>query len=260
MTTDRRIGIFGWGVVAPKTPDVGAFERNLERTGSWLSPFTGFGPSNFLVGEPEFAFENYRPWFDQRFPPARFAQVSDKMGPMVKYAIGAFIQSLEQNRGIDAYLSSLGTRCHVYIGTGLGDITVTQAEALRYERALRKWNEFWASDERCAALRAHRGGAVDPTAPDDPGEFAPGSEEWVDAKHDWEEYWAAQSESLRQYLKEAAAIQSEPVPPSSGSAKLSTIRQKLNRIRALNKHWGNFKAFILFCFDVCQMYDSFRRD
>lgn len=238
MENGRRIGIFGWGVVAPKTPDIGAFEKNLERSGSWLSPFEGFGPSNFLVGEPEFTFESYKPWFDARFPPARFAQVGEKMGPMVKYAIGAFIQSLGQNRGIDAYLTSLGTRCHVYIGTGLGDITVTQTEALRYERALRKWNEFWASDQRCAALRKHRGGEPDPTAPADPGEFAPGSEEWVDAKHDWEEYWAAQSDTLRQYLKEAAAIQSEPVPPSSGSAKLSMIRQKLNRIRALNKHWA----------------------
>ena len=238
MATNRRIGIFGWGVVAPKTPDIGAFEKNLERTGTWLTPFEGFGPSNFLVGEPEFAFEHYKPWFDQRFPPARYAQVNDKMGPMVKYAIGAFIQSLEQNRGIDAYLSSLGTRCHVYIGTGLGDITVTQGEALRYERALRKWNEFWASDQRCSALRAHRSGRADPTAPADPAEFAPGSEEWIDAKHDWETYWAGQSDGLAQYLKEAAAIQSEPVPPSSGSAKLSTIRQKLNKIRALNKQWG----------------------
>ena len=238
METARRIGIFGWGVVAPKTPDIGSFEKNLERTGSWLSPFTGFGPSNFLVGQPEFAFDAYKPWFDQRFPPARYAQVNDKMGPMVKYAIGAFIQSLGQNPGIEPYLSGLGTRCHVYIGTGLGDITVTQQESLRYERALRKWNEFWASDERCAALRKHRSGESDPTAPADPSEFAPGSEEWVDAKHDWEEYWAAQSDSLRQYLKEAAAIQAEPVPPSSGSAKLSTIRQKLNKIRALNKQWA----------------------
>jgi 3-oxoacyl-[acyl-carrier-protein] synthase II len=238
MDTPKRIGIFGWGVVAPKTPDIATFEKNLESTGTWLSRFEGFGPSNFLVGEPQFAFDTYKPWFDQRFPPARFAQVNDKMGPMVKYAIGAFIQSLGQNPGLEPYLSGLGTRCHVYIGTGLGDITVTQQESLRYERALRKWNEFWASDERCAALRKHRGGEPDPTAPADPSEFAPGSEEWVDAKHDWEEHWAAQSEGLHQYLKEAAAIQSEPVPPSSGSAKLSMIRQKLSRIRALNKQWG----------------------
>src|SRR5690349_2530549 len=201
MEQARRIGIFGWGVVAPRTPDIAAFERNLEHAGSWLSPFSGFGPSNFLVGEPEFEFERYRAWFDQRFPPARFAQVNEKMGPMVKYAIGAFIQSLEQNPGIEACLSALGTRCHVYIGTGLGDITVTQQETLKYDRALRRWNEFWAAPVRCAALRAHQGGQPDPTAPADPAEFAPGSEEWVDAKHEWEAYWAAQSDALRQYLQ-----------------------------------------------------------
>src|SRR5207248_4820919 len=37
---------------------------------------------------------------------------------------------------------------------------------------------------------------------------------------------------------EAAAIQGEAVPPSSTSAKLSSIRQKLNKIRSLNKKWG----------------------
>jgi 3-oxoacyl-(acyl-carrier-protein) synthase len=160
------------------------------------------------------------------------------MGPMVKYAIGAFIQSLGQNPGLEAYLQSLGIGCHVYLGTGLGDITVTQTEALRYERALRKWNEFWAAPGRCAALREHAAGNPDPDTPDDPAEFAPGSEDWIDAKHDWEQYWAARSDGLHQYLKEAAAIQGEPVPPSSGSAKLSSIRQKLNKIRALNKHWA----------------------
>ena len=49
-----RIGVFGWGIVAPRSPDVGAFERNLERAGSWLEPFDGFGPDNFLVGRPDF--------------------------------------------------------------------------------------------------------------------------------------------------------------------------------------------------------------
>jgi len=238
MEKGRRIGIFGWGVVAPKTPDISAFERNLERTESWLSPFDGFGPSNFLAGQPEFEFEGYRAWFDERFPPARYAQLGDKMGPMVKYAIGAFIQALAQNRGLEPYLQSLGTRCHVYIGTGLGDITVTQEQAQAFDRALHKWNEFWAAPERCAALGSHRGGRPDPGAPPDPAAFAPGSEAWIDAKHDWEAYWAAHSDGLRQYLKEAAAIQSEPVPPSSGSAKLGSIRQKLSRIRALNTKWG----------------------
>jgi 3-oxoacyl-(acyl-carrier-protein) synthase len=238
MTERKRIGIFGWGLVAPKSPDVDAFERNLERSDTWLSPFDGFGPSNFLVGVPEFDFDAYRGWFDERFPPAKFAQLKEKMGPMVQYSIGAFIQSLTQNQGIEQYLQSLGTKCHVYVGTGLGEMTVQHDASLQYERAWRRWNEFWAAPERCAALRAHTDGAADPAAPSDPEEFAIGSEAWIEAKHAWETFWAAKSNALQDYLTEAASIQAEPVPPSSGSAKLSTIRQKLNKIRALNKKWG----------------------
>src|SRR5438105_4390862 len=238
MDARKRIGVFGWGVVAPKSPDIAAFERNLERADTWLEPFRGYGPSNFLVGYPEFDFEAYHAWFDERFPPAKFAQLKDKMGPMVQFTIGAFIQSLSQNRGIETYLQSLGTQCHVYVGTGLGEITVTYEQCLAFDRAMRKWNEFWASPERCAALRAHIDGDRDPAAPGDPEEFPIGSEDWIEAKHAWETYWAQKSDGLRQYLDEAAGIQGEPVPASSGSAKLSTIRQKLNRIRALNKKWA----------------------
>src|SRR5213593_2468254 len=238
MTERKRVSIFGWGVVAPKSPNIQAFERNLEQADSWLTPFRGYGQSNFLVGDPEFDFETYHEWFDQRFPPAKFSQLADKMGPMAKFAIGGFIQSLQQNPGIETYLQSLKTRCHIYVGTGLGDITITEREALNHERAVRRWNEFWAAPERCSALRAHLDGDADPAAPSEPDEFTIGSEEWIEAKYDWEEFWAAKSDGLRRYLVEAAAIQGEPVPASSGSAKLTSIRQKLSRIRALNKKWG----------------------
>lgn len=237
MSNRRKVGIFGWGLVAPKSPDIATFERNLESTDTWLSPFTGFGPSNFLVGYPEFDFETYHAWFDQRFPPAKFGQLKDKMGPMVQYAIGAFIQALGQNPGIEEYLQSLGIKAHVYVGTGLGEMTVLHQEAVAYEKSQRRWNEFWAAPERCAALRAHVDGAGE-GVPRNPSELTLGSEDWIEAKYDWETYWAAKSDALEEYLAEARVIHGEPVPPSSGSAKLSSIRQKLNRIRALNKKWG----------------------
>jgi 3-oxoacyl-[acyl-carrier-protein] synthase II len=236
--TRKRIGVFGWGVVAPKSPNIDVFERNLEGAGSWLTPFREYGPSNFLVGYPEFDFETYHDWFGERFPPAKFSQLDDKMGPMVKYAIGAFIQSLGQNRGIEQYLQSLGTKCHIYVGTGIGDIGVIDEQSIILDRAMRRWNEFWAAPERCAALRTHVDGTRDPAAPRDPEEFPVGSEDWIDAKHAWEAFWTGKSDGLLHYLTEAATIQGEPVPPSSGSAKLTTIRQKLNKIRALNKKWG----------------------
>jgi 3-oxoacyl-(acyl-carrier-protein) synthase len=238
MSDRKRIGIFGWGLVAPKSPDVATFEANLENADSWLEPFDGYGPSNFIVGNPDFNFDTYRPWFDERFPPAKFSQLKDKMGPMVQYAIGSFIQSLTQNPGIEQYLQSLGTKCHVYVGTGLGEVTVTHQEALNLDRAQHRWNEFWAAPERCSALRQHQSGDTDPNAPADPSTLPIGSEAWIEGKRDWETYWAAKSDGLASYLSEAAAIQAEPVPPSSGSAKLSIIRQKLNRIRALNKQWS----------------------
>ena len=237
MGERKRVGIFGWGIVAPKSPNIEAFASNLQRADTWLEPYQGYGPSNFLVGNPEFDFDSYRPWFDERFPPAKFAQLKEKMGPMVQFAMGAFIQSLEQNRGIETYLQSLGIACHIYVGTGLGELTVTHQQSMLFDRAMRRWNDFWAAPERCAALREHREGKRDPNAPTDPATYAPGSEEWIDAKHEWESYWAARSDSLLQYLAEARSIHGEPVPP--GSAKLSSIRQKLNKIRKLNEKWGN---------------------
>jgi len=237
MGERKRIGVFGWGVVAPKSPDIGAFERNLAVGGTWLEPFRGYGQSNFLVGYPEFDFDRYRPWFDERFPPAKFSQLKDKMGPMVQYAMGSFIQSLSQNPGIESYLQSLGTKCHVYVGTGLGELTITYDESQRFGRAMNRWNEFWSAPERCSALRLHRDSEPDPHAPPDPSTFELGSEAWIEAKRTWQSYWAERSDGLSEYLAEARAIQSEPVPPSSGSAKLSSIRQKLNKIRALNRKW-----------------------
>jgi 3-oxoacyl-(acyl-carrier-protein) synthase len=236
------VGVFGWGIVAPKSPDIETFARNLEVGGSWLTPFRGFGPSNFLVGEPEFDFERYRPWFDERFPPAKFAQLKDKMGPMVHFALGAFIQALGQNPGLDQYLQSLGTKAHVYVGTGIGELTIIHAQSRIFDRAIHRWNEFWAAPERCEPLRRHLDGTKDPDAPRDPGELRLGSEEWIEAKYAHEAYWMAKSDALQEYLAEARTIQSEPVPPSTAGAganvKLTTIRQKLHRIRQLNKKWG----------------------
>lgn len=239
MKEKPRIGVFGWGIVAPKSPDIDTFARNLLKSESWLAAFEDFGPSNFLVGEPEFDFERYRPWFDQRFAPSKYSQLNEKMGPMTKYAIASFIQSLTQNPGIEEYLQGLGTQCHVYVGTGLGELTVQHEQSVRYERALRRWNSFWADPERNTALRAHLAGEGDAAdAPTSPDEFDIGSDDWLDARNDWNAYWAAHSDGLARYLEEAAAIQAEPVPPSAGTAKLGSIRQKLSRIKVLNKAWG----------------------
>src|ERR1700716_752409 len=78
-TKRARIGVFGWGIVAPKSPNIDAFARNLEVSESWLTPFEGFGPSNFLVGQPDFDFNDYRAWIDQRFAPRHYQNLKEKM-------------------------------------------------------------------------------------------------------------------------------------------------------------------------------------
>src|SRR3954469_23460615 len=102
-----RFGIFGWGVVAPKSPDVEAFAKNLESSETWLAPFNGFGPDNFLVGTPQFQFDHYKPWIDQRFTPRQYQTLKEKMDLPTLYAIGAFIQSLRQNPEIETALREL---------------------------------------------------------------------------------------------------------------------------------------------------------
>src|SRR4029079_16673512 len=67
----RRVGIFGWDIVAPRSPNIAAFADNLSSSESWLEPFNGFGPDNFLVGIPQFFFEDFQGWMHGRFPPAR---------------------------------------------------------------------------------------------------------------------------------------------------------------------------------------------
>ena len=143
----------GGGIVAPKSPNIEAFAENLACSDSWLDSFDGFGQNTFLVGTPAFDFADYRAWIDARFPPSRFPQLTSKMDPFALYAIGAFIQSLGQNPGIEEVLRELGPEAHVYIGTGLGAFGAISEASVALDRAQRIWDRFWADPERCEPLR-----------------------------------------------------------------------------------------------------------
>jgi 3-oxoacyl-[acyl-carrier-protein] synthase II len=139
-----RIGVFGWGIVAPKSPNIETFRHNLASSESWLTPFNGFGPDNFLVGTPEFDFGDYQAWVGERFAPRHFQRLVDKMDYPSLYAVGAFIQSLGQNPGIEQVLQELKSQAHVYVGTGLGSLhTIHEASVTLYE-AQARWDRFWA--------------------------------------------------------------------------------------------------------------------
>lgn len=233
----RRVGIFGWGVVAPRSRNIEAFEKNLASSESWLSSFNGYGPDNFLVGMPEFDFTEYKPWVDARFPASRFAQLEKKMGWPVKYAVGAFIQSLAQNPGLEQELQALGTQAHVYVGTGLGDLPTQYNISLGLYRAQRKWNRFWSAPERNGALRRWLE-AREPLEGLPPEPSAVAESEREEAEEAWWSYWAQRSPELREYLEEQRQIEALAVEGTVESAKLAVIKEKRSRNAALQKKWG----------------------
>ncbi|HLJ45524.1 MAG TPA: beta-ketoacyl synthase N-terminal-like domain-containing protein [Bryobacteraceae bacterium] len=110
-------------------------------------PFNGFGPDNFLAGTPDFCFEDYKGWINKRFAPRHFQNLKEKMWFPSLYAIGGFIQALEQNPGMEAELKALGTRAHVYIGTGLGNLGTISDATLVLHEAQARWDAFWKDRE-----------------------------------------------------------------------------------------------------------------
>ena len=242
----KRIGIFGWGIVAPKSPDVASFEKNLISGETWLEPFNGFGPDNFLVGNPQFDFSAYKEWIDQRFEPRKYAQLDAKMGNMVKYAIGAFIQALGQNPGIEEKLQELRTQTHIYVGTGLGDLATNFRIGRDYFRAQRRWKRFWCQAEHNPLLAEFRaaGPAVqnrmrrEMGVPDDPVQLGKQDEHYEEAVDEWLDFWVRESPSLQDYLSRLREIESEGIGEDIDKGKGSVIRRKASARRKLNAHYG----------------------
>ncbi len=241
MPSRRRIGVFGWGIVAPKSPNVDAFADNLAAGGSWLEPFNGFGPDNFLVGRPDFDFHAYKAWIDAHFPPGRYPQLVEKMDKPTQFAIGAFIQALGQNPGIEAELRSLGTFAHVYVGTGLGALGTTAEAALELNRSQRAWDRFWAEPERNTALKtwlwkSETDRRADPDVPLPP-EMAPPSER-DRAEETWWHYWASRSPQLQEFLAALREIEALAVQGDVAAGKMSVMKEKERRRKRLQREWG----------------------
>lgn len=247
MSARPRLGIFGWGVVAPKSSNVDEFRRNLRSSTTWMEPFAGFGPSNFLVGVPKFDVADYRSWIEDRFKPARFSQFTKHTNDTVRYAVGAFIQALGQNPGLEQVLQDLGQETHIYLGTGVGDLPTMYDVSVGYYRAQRRWDRFWGAPERCRLRRDYEAAGESKRAamrqehglPDDPTGMADEDGDAREAAHDaWEAAWAARSEALGEYLAEARRIQSEGLTGEIDVAKESVIKRKITETRKLNRKYG----------------------
>ena len=210
--------------VAPKSPDIDAFAHNLAGSASWLAPFEGFGPNNFLAGTPDFQFARYQPWIDGRFAPRQYQMLLEKMDLPTQFALGAFIQALGQNPGLEQELQSLGSAAHVYIGTGIGNIDTVYRASIELYRAQRRWDRFWSEPERNSALRAS-------------GELPPAGAD-PDAEAAWRSLWMERSPELSEYLAELAAIEEVIIDSDNIEvAKLSTIREKEKRRGRLDEKW-----------------------
>lgn len=228
-----RIAVFGWGIVAPASATVEEFGRNLERAESWLGPFNGFGPDNFLVGTPKCDFELYRPWIDARFPPGRYTQLLEKTDPSTRYALAAFIQALSQNPGIGAALRELGAEAHVYVASCLGAVPTQHAASIAYYRAQRKWNHHFSTPVHNAALRAYLAGGAPPhEMPRDPS-TCPDAADPDELLEAWEAFWCAHSDELKEYLAELRSIESLSVAGDVEAGKLRVLRDKRRRRAAL---------------------------
>ena len=199
-----------------------------------MTPFNGFGPDNFLAGMPTFDFEDYRPWIDARFAPRHYQTLKEKMDLPTLYAIGAFLQALGQNPGLEEELKTLGTQARIYVGTGLGSLSsIADASIILYE-AQKKWDRFWSRPERNRVLRESSGeNSGAPPHPDTVNE-----DQRDDAERSWNRYWMAQSPELLEYLAELASIEDLSIEGEIASGKLNAIREKEKRRAKLQERWG----------------------
>ncbi len=225
LDNPTRLGVYGWGIVAPKSPNIDVFRRNLECSQTWLAPFNGFGPDNFLVGKPDFDFSDYEAWIKERFAPRHYQKLKEKMGMPSLYAVGAFIQALAQNPGIENELRSLGNQAHVYVGTGLGSLDTTYKASVSLYKSQKRWDAFWACPERNSELRNNRDAHKD--APDE-----------ADVE-EWNSYWMALSPELQEYLAELFEIDGLSIHNGDvATAKLHLIREKEKRHLKLREKWN----------------------
>jgi 3-oxoacyl-[acyl-carrier-protein] synthase II len=240
----RRIGVYGWGVVAPGARDVAALEALLRGGRSALTPSRGaeFGSGLFVTGDPDFTLADYDAWIAARHGDAYLARMRTKMGENVQFAVGATIQALQCDARLEPLLRELDDECQVFIGSGVSDLPESYRAAASLGRATRKWNHFWAQPARCAVRRRFESERTTPAGaapPPDPASLPIDSEERADALRVWDAFWADRSDELRQFLDRFAAIERMDADDEDAEkAHLNAIRKRVRAHRALVEETG----------------------
>jgi 3-oxoacyl-[acyl-carrier-protein] synthase II len=249
----RRIGVYGWGIVAPGARNIAALDALLRGGKTALKTATRpeLGEGLFAVGDPDFAIEDYTQWIAQRKGEAFAARLKKKMGDNVLFALGAAVQALQCNDKLETIAKELDEACHVYVGSGVGDLPQSYDAARSLDKATRAWNQFWADPAHCPARKAFdASGAVAPgdvAPPTDPKTLPVDSEERLEARLAWDAYWAERSTNLKEFIGRLTAIEalgsadegpeappgSRPKAAASDKAHLDAIRRRVRALRGL---------------------------
>lgn len=239
--SDRpRVGIYGWGVVAPGARDVAALVQLIAsgRGALATSPAPELGPGLFAVGHPDFTFDDYSGWVAERHGAPYVSRMLSKMGDNVQFAIGATIQAL-RTPGLEALVKQADDHCHVYVGSGVGDLRESYRAGAQLAKSTRTWNHFWADAARNAERRAYDTERTTPAgAPVDPTTLPADSEERFEAVAAWDAYWAPRSAELKTFLEKFAAIENLSAKTHDEDAHLAAIRNRIRAHRALISETG----------------------
>jgi 3-oxoacyl-[acyl-carrier-protein] synthase II len=248
--SERRVGVYGWGIVAPGARNVAGLHALLRegRTALRTVSRPELGDGLFAVGDPDFSIADYVPWIAERKGEAYATRLKKKMGDNVLFALGATIQAMcggdprKPDCRLETIARELDHECHVYVGSGVGDLPQSYAAARSLDRATREWNHFWADPVRCPArTRFEETGAIDDgTAPPlDPSTLPVDSEARLDARTVWETYWAERSPARKEFMRRVVIVEAGDESPSSGArptsekAHLDSIRRRVRAFRAL---------------------------
>jgi len=243
----RRVGVYGWGVVAPGARNVAALEALLASGRTALSvggPETRqeLGAGLFASGDPDFSVADYEGWIAERHGDAYVARMRSKMGENVLFAVGAAIQALKCEPNLEAVVREADGACQVFIGSGVSDLPESYRAASSLERATRAWNSFWAQPARCGARRRYEQERALPAGlppPTDPSTLPIDSEARHDALGAWNAYWASHSTDLRAFLVRFSEIERlDADDEDHEKAHLNAIRKRVRAHRALVEEIG----------------------
>ena len=238
-----RVGIYGWGVVAPGARNVAALEELLVAGRSALRPSDRLelGPGLFAVGDPDFSFDDYAPWIAERRGESYVSRMRSKMGDNVQFAVGATIQALQSDARLERLVRGADEQCAVFIGSGVGDLAEIHRASAALERATRAWNHFWAQPARCAARRTYeteRGSLEEELSPN-PASLPIDSPERFEAAIARDAFWARRSDELRLFLERFAAVERlDADDEDQEKAHLNAIRKRIRAHRALVEEVG----------------------